>query len=389
MGKSFALVVGLLLVSTVVHCSDDGLQVKPNAISGSDPKSSLNLNDTNNSNGKNSVLNPNEVERVKTDKDQVGGSKEVANGTDKSGSSRQTVSKEAQHLQLVKGGSGKELKTKEAYDKKENQGDKKENQGDNFGTKEEPNEPGNKGKVVTSDPVREEGSRANQEECDLSNQCTADDRKLVACLRVPGNDSPVLSLLIQNKGKNPLTISISAPKSVQLGTTEVQLQENRNTEVKVTIQDEGTDSMIVLTAGNGNCSLDFKDLILHSTREEGDSSVKYASTYKNLMSRRYAIAFLSFSAVLIIASLWICISFRGRKLLSSDGFKYQKLDADIELPVSSRGKPDADINDEWDNSWGDNWDDEEAPHTPSMPITPSLSAKGLASRRLTKDAWKD
>lgn len=160
-------------------------------------------------------------------------------------------------------------------------------------------------------------------------------------------------------------------------------------QVKVTIQDEGTDSMIVLTAGNDNCSLDFKDLISHSTREEGDRSLKYTSTYKNLLSRRYTIAFLSFSAVLIIASLWMCISFRGRKLLSSGAFKYQKLDVDIELPISSRGKPEADINDGWDNSWGDNWDDEEAPHTPPLPVTPSLSAKGLASRRLTKDAWRD
>lgn len=160
-------------------------------------------------------------------------------------------------------------------------------------------------------------------------------------------------------------------------------------QVKVTIQAEGTDSVIVLKAGKGNCSLDFKDLILHSTGEGGDNSLKYTSTYKNLLSRRYTIAFLSFSAVLIIASLWICISFRGRKLLSSGGFKYQKLDVDTELPVSSRGKPDANINDGWDNSWGDNWDDEEAPHTPSLPVTPSLSAKGLASRRLTKDAWKD
>lgn len=140
----------------------------------------MNLNDTDNSKGKNSVLNPIEVEKVKTDRDQVGGSKEVANGTAKSSSSRQTVSEEAQHVQRVKSGSGEELKTKEAYNKNENQGD-------SIKTKEEPNEPGNKGKVVTSDPVREDGSRANQEECDLSNQCTADDQKLVACLRVPGN----------------------------------------------------------------------------------------------------------------------------------------------------------------------------------------------------------
>lgn len=159
-------------------------------------------------------------------------------------------------------------------------------------------------------------------------------------------------------------------------------------QVTVTLKDEVTGSMI-LTAGNGKCILDFKDVMLQGTRDEADNSLKYNSAYKNLLSQRYTIAFLSFSAVLIIALLWICFSFRGRKLLSG-GLKYQKLDVvDMELPVSSRGKPNSDINDGWDNSWGDNWDDdEETPHTPSLPVTPSLSAKGLASRRLTKDPWK-
>lgn len=60
----------------------------------------------------------------------------------------------------------------------------------------------------------------------------------------------------------------------------------------------------------------------------------------------------------------------------------------MELPVSLGGKAVADNNDGWENSWDDNWDDE-TPHTPSLPVTPSLSSKGLASRRLNKDGWKD
>lgn len=154
-------------------------------------------------------------------------------------------------------------------------------------------------------------------------------------------------------------------------------------QVTFSIQDEGTDRLIVLRAENDNCTLDFRDLTLHSTRKEPDNSLN--SAHKNLLSRRYAIAFVSFSTVLIIASLWMFIGFRGRKLLSG-GFKYQKLDT--KLPVSSGVKPEMDLNDGWDNSWGDDWDDEEAPQTPSMPVTPSLSAKGLAPRRLNKDGWK-
>lgn len=56
------------------------------------------------------------------------------------------------------------------------------------------------------------------------------------------------------------------------------------------------------------------------------------------------------------------------------------------LPVSTGGSKETDEADGWDNSWGDDWDDE-APKTPQLVSTPS--SKGLASRRLNKDGWKD
>ncbi|PKI45335.1 hypothetical protein CRG98_034296 [Punica granatum] len=58
----------------------------------------------------------------------------------------------------------------------------------------------------------------------------------------------------------------------------------------------------------------------------------------------------------------------------------------MELPVSNVVKPESsDFSEGWDESWGDGWDDEEVPKTPSMPVTPSVSSKGLAPRRATKE----
>lgn len=52
----------------------------------------------------------------------------------------------------------------------------------------------------------------------------------------------------------------------------------------------------------------------------------------------------------------------------------------MELPVShGTNANDSNANDNWDNSWGDTWDDEEAPVT-SLPLTPT---------RRFKEGWKD
>jgi hypothetical protein len=155
-------------------------------------------------------------------------------------------------------------------------------------------------------------------------------------------------------------------------------------QVKVSNVDGGTDSLIILKAGNGNCSLDFRDLIAQSSQTEFDNSPK--SSFISSLTGRPAIALIFLAPLLILVSAWICISFRRRRF-SGNGSKYQKLD--MALPVSSGAKSELDTNDGWDESWGDSWDDEEAPKTPSMPVTPNLSSKGLASRRLNKEGWKD
>ncbi|MFQ6632261.1 hypothetical protein Gotur_008613 [Gossypium turneri] len=156
------------------------------------------------------------------------------------------------------------------------------------------------------------------EECNSSNMCTDTNKRFAACLRVPGNgkypltingckfptiaksmnchydhirqylafltlvcnipDSPNLLLVIQNKGKGPLNLKISAPAFVHLDEMDVELQENQDTK--------------------------------------------------------------------------------------------------------ARREPD--VNEGWDDRWGDNWDDEEAPASPSVPITPGRSSKRLASRRSNK-----
>lgn len=229
---------------------------------------------------------------------------------------------------------------------------------------------------------RKEGTRV--EECHSSNKCMDEKMQFVACLRVPGNDSPDLSLLIQNKVKGPVTVRISAPDYVRLEKTKVQLRENEGNELRVSIRRKGTVNLITIKAGNGNCTLDFKDLMAHNSGEDFDNSLK--STYFKFLSKKLTVPFISFAALLILASGCLCVSLRCRQL-SSGKSKYQRLD--MEVPVASLGNSESDNNHGWDNSWDDNWDDEEAPKTPSLPVTPSLSSKGLASRRLSKEGWKD
>lgn len=152
-------------------------------------------------------------------------------------------------------------------------------------------------------------------------------------------------------------------------------------QIKVSFRDSGSENFITLKAGNGKCNLHFRDLIERST----DKEPEYVSQFNYFTLSSFGMIFLV--ALLLCASVWTFITYR-KKHLAKTGGKYQRLD--MELPVSNGAKMEADANDGWDNSWDDNWDDdEEAPKTPVMPITPSLSSKGIAPRRSNKEGWKD
>ncbi|KAG8375097.1 hypothetical protein BUALT_Bualt10G0064900 [Buddleja alternifolia] len=223
-----------------------------------------------------------------------------------------------------------------------------------------------------------------REKCDSSsNSCTDDDKTFVACLRVPGNESPELSLLIQNKGKVPLSVSISVPDLVQLEKKRIELQEKEDTEVKVSISGVESGHFIILTAGHGNCSLDFREQFVGWKKADDANEL----SYYNIFNPHSPMGFFFMAAlVIIVMSVMVCAEY-GKRCFARISPKYQKLDT--ELPVSHGSKLEAGGNEGWDDSWGDNWDDEEAPMTPSLPVTPSLSSKGIASRKLSKDGWKD
>ncbi|KAK3228023.1 hypothetical protein Dsin_007885 [Dipteronia sinensis] len=366
------------------------LLVKENVVAVADSRLDPKSSGTSSSNGKlgGSDLvssSSGEVDKVKLDNkaDQVNKSKEgvvvhVEKISNKDNSSNnESGSKGSEDVQKSSDDSNEEAKAKEGIPKKENSSDEVK-------SKDVHKESSN---VEDSDPSRKERTRI--EECDSSNKCTDKDKKFVACLRVPGNDSPDLSLLILNKAKGSLTVRISAPDYVWLEKTKVQLPEKHGKTVllKVTVKNNrGTDNLIILKAGTGKCSLDFKDLIGQNAREESNNSLQPA--YFNFLSQKPIIAFASFAALLVLASVCMCIITFRRRQRSDSLSKYQRLD--MELPVPNAGKSDPNTNnDGWDNSWTDDWGDEEAPKTPTLPVTPSLSSKGLAPRRLNKEGWKD
>ncbi|KAJ6933742.1 hypothetical protein NC651_008979 [Populus alba x Populus x berolinensis] len=369
--------LGLILVLlAVVICSL--ADSKESASTGLNPKVDVTTNSSKGAGGSNLETNSTEDDKGKEKGGQDDKSKEsIADDVNKNKMDSQSGSKDNDNAKEGKDNSSEESQAKKGDHSK------KEDSSSGVESKDLSKEKNDKGDTQS----RKEGPRV--EECDQSNKCTDEENKLVACLRVPGNvlflESPDLSLLIQNKGKGSLSVTISAPDFVHLEKTKIQLKAKEDKKVKVSITSGGSENLIVLRAGNGQCKLDIKDTIAHYFGKEFDKSHK-STDIINFMSRTSTIVVLSFAALLILASGWMCISFR-RKHPSNNTSKYQRLE--MELPVSGEGKTESETNDGWDNSWGDDWDDEEAPKAPSLPVTPSLSSKGLASRRLSKEGWKD
>ncbi|XP_042424562.1 uncharacterized protein LOC122016540 isoform X3 [Zingiber officinale] len=86
------------------------------------------------------------------------------------------------------------------------------------------------------------------EGCDSSDSCIDEKDKFVACLRVPGEDSTHLSLLIRNKGTKALDVKIVAPHLVHPEDTLVNVKPNLDREVKVFVKNGASDTTITLLA---------------------------------------------------------------------------------------------------------------------------------------------
>ncbi|KAL4204381.1 hypothetical protein AMTRI_Chr01g109570 [Amborella trichopoda] len=186
-----------------------------------------------------------------------------------------------------------------------------------------------KGVPSSSKPARKD--KYGAEECDASNQCMDEKKKLVACLRV----------------------------KVSIG-----ISNNDN-------------SAIVLTTGKGRCILDLRGVVLP---ESSKPTLFQRLTYRTIGTRTTVIYLSVLSSMLLfIGGTWFCCN-----KLRPGGVKYQEVEAD--LPISGPGKPDLEVG--WDEGWGDGWEDEEAPRTPSRPLQ-SLSASGLITRRAGKDERPD
>ncbi|KAL3499230.1 hypothetical protein ACH5RR_038323 [Cinchona calisaya] len=387
-------VLGLLILALIIfNCS----QAADSEVQG-DLKTGKNVKDSGVSNkndsGKEQVVTP-----EKKGKDQV------SSGSKEGGADKVDEDKGSKQVELKGAGSepnrtdntgGEPKKIVDTGAKPNKTGAEKKKTDDTVSQEEKPSDMGTKKEVdkkekakgdlrsksndVSAAQVRKEGG----EVCDSSsNRCTIEEKSVIGCLRVAGSESEEFSLLIQNKGKGPVSVTISAPDFVRLEKNQIQVQDNKNEEVKVSIGKGESKSGIILKAGNGNCTIDFKEM---SSQNSKKNTVSDQLAYINLLKSTPSLWFILFAALLVIASVCIGITFR-RKYFAKNSPSYEKLE--MELPVSGVNKAAPDSNDGWDESWGDSWDDEEAPKTLSLPVTPSLSSHGIASRRINKDAWKD
>ncbi|XP_076895890.1 uncharacterized protein LOC143548675 [Bidens hawaiensis] len=360
--------VALFIISVVVHSVNADPEVKKNTLDGvgldtkikPDPKASVNVKSSK-SNLESNQADPGALKNDKVSNDV----KNVNVDNTKSVSSKQLGVTAANNVH--KGSKDKDLVDKGEMKTKTDEGSKD-------GPKEENLRSMRKGSF-------------RGELCDSSFKCTignGGDHEMIACLSVPGDESTLVSLLIQNKGKGPLDVDISAPDFVHLDKTKVQFRENDDEKVMVSIGDGKTEKLITLKTHEGSCSLDFMDFLTHNPIKKSNNVSQ--STYTNFYKRTPLLGVLSLALMLVIVSVVVCVTYQKRWFVNS-GMKYQKLDA--EIPVSGGPKVDFDQKDGWDDTWSDDWGDVEAPSTPSMPLTPSISSAGVSSRRINKDAWKD
>ncbi|GJX70286.1 hypothetical protein Tco_0307457 [Tanacetum coccineum] len=346
--------VALFLFSVLVHSADVDPEVKKN-IGGettAKPKPKVSLDEKSNTLGTN-------VESKQADsKEKPKVSNDVK--TDTADKTKTVPSKDVGDTQT--GNVLKDSKDKELVDNVETKGKTDEGLKSKDVLKEE--------KLPS---IRKGGFRGEQ--CDSDFKCTignGENKGMVACLRVSGDDVTEVSLLIQNKGKGLLDVDISAPDFIRLDKTKVQIQENDDQKVMVSIGDGRREKDITLKTSEGSCSLDFIDFINHNPL-----------TYPHMQIISPLFLLIPLAFLIVVGLTYAFVNYRQNK-----GAKYQKLDA--ELPVSGGPKLDFDQKDGWNDNWSDDWgDDVEAPHTPSMPLTPSISSAGVSSRRSTKDAWKD
>ncbi|KAJ6415052.1 hypothetical protein OIU84_003948 [Salix udensis] len=225
--------LGLILVLLAVVICSLG-DSKESASTGSNPKVDVTTKSSKGAGGSNPVANSIDDDKGKEKGGQDDKSKEkIADDVNKNKMDSQSGSKDNDNAKGGKDNSSEEFQAKKGdHSKKEDSSSGMESKD----LSKENNDKGDK-----------EGPRV--EECDQSNRCTDEENKLVACLRVPGNESPDLSLFIQNKGKGPLSVTISAPDFVQLGETNIQLKEKEDKKVKVSITRAGSKKSIVLRAG--------------------------------------------------------------------------------------------------------------------------------------------
>ncbi|XP_015692832.1 uncharacterized protein LOC102714649 [Oryza brachyantha] len=110
-------------------------------------------------------------------------------------------------------------------------------------------------------------------ECDPSHRCVIENKKFIACLKVPGEDSLALSLLMDNKGMNPLDVGIATPEFVTSAEDTVHVSANDHNETQVTIFKNGAPNMAIvlrLRVAEEDCNISIHRAIARETSQNSE-----------------------------------------------------------------------------------------------------------------------
>ncbi|KAK3135280.1 hypothetical protein QOZ80_5BG0417010 [Eleusine coracana subsp. coracana] len=234
---------------------------------------------------------------------------------------------------------------------------------------------GNKGKDDATEKLKEV-----MEKCDVSHKCTIGE-EFSACLQVSDSASIQSVVVVLNKGKNDITVTVKEPSNIDIGKSSLHLAKGAYGQMAVkNISPDG--GKITLNDGNRDC-------IIHVSQPVSDWQQQFQqfAAYATRLNPIYGAYLFGFTVVLV-GVVCLCCKFARRR--GNGGVPYQQLEMSAPAPNSSGANNTTSTADGWDDGWDDDWDDEEAPARPSdkKPAS-SVSANGLSlrSRSENKDGW--
>ncbi|EFJ12843.1 hypothetical protein SELMODRAFT_425032 [Selaginella moellendorffii] len=218
--------------------------------------------------------------------------------------------------------------------------------------------------------------------------------KMRACLSSPGDSSDgMLSLVI--KSHEVVKVEVITPSFLSANPSEfTTTADGKEIQVKIEMVDPEAAKLqssiqITVKSNTESCKLPVPSHNLGYSDQK--KALLGGFRYSPLRTPVVGLSMLAAALVLVMGS-WLYCRYRVKKTGQSSAGEHRYVELEMGAPDRDGAGTALEVEDDgsWDKVWDEEWDDgEEAVGSSSFKLTESLSAKGLAPRRTSKDGRVD